>query len=207
MTQHITGAKTRIGTCPHGMPIGACPICNGSSGGSRTKSPGEMTWSQCFAAGIMMKNKREAAQERKESALHNIDVAINMKQGIEKISNNIKQTISILQNSLPEPLSKIVTLFNQILIKPLLSILDKIPQVMQTIKTMGENIRLLISQVCEKLTAFFGEVQNFINRKFSDSIKKATKKVFGFLFRQGMDEENLSKENESLEVFSSKKEG
>ena len=25
--------SARVGTCPHGLPLGACPICNGMGGG------------------------------------------------------------------------------------------------------------------------------------------------------------------------------
>lgn len=41
--------KSKIGTCPHGLPQGACPICSGMGGGGgarkvETKGAGEMTW-------------------------------------------------------------------------------------------------------------------------------------------------------------------
>ena len=29
--------NSRIGTCPHGLPMGACPICNGMGGGGSVK--------------------------------------------------------------------------------------------------------------------------------------------------------------------------
>ena len=29
--------SARVGTCPHGLPLGACPICNGMSGGGGMK--------------------------------------------------------------------------------------------------------------------------------------------------------------------------
>lgn len=37
------GSNNRIGTCPHGLPMGACPICNGmgGGGGSVKKTPSQ----------------------------------------------------------------------------------------------------------------------------------------------------------------------
>lgn len=51
----LTAVKTnnaRVGTCPHGLPLGACPICNGMGGGGGMKKadfsakPGEMSWNE-----------------------------------------------------------------------------------------------------------------------------------------------------------------
>ena len=47
MSTQITG-NVRTGTCPHGLPPGACPICNGMGGGGGSSrvnehKPGELT--------------------------------------------------------------------------------------------------------------------------------------------------------------------
>ena len=37
----LTAVQTnsaRVGTCPHGLPLGACPICNGMGGGGMKKA-------------------------------------------------------------------------------------------------------------------------------------------------------------------------
>ena len=51
--------NSRVGTCPHGLPLGACPICNGMGSGGAKKAdfsakPGEMSWSQCAAIGAFL---------------------------------------------------------------------------------------------------------------------------------------------------------
>ena len=61
--------KTKIGTCPHGLPAGACPICSGMGGGGgssrkTTKAAGEMSWDECVAVGQMLKAQRLAQQKR-----------------------------------------------------------------------------------------------------------------------------------------------
>ena len=52
--------KRNIGTCPHGLPLGSCPICNGMAGGGMKKAdfsakPGEMSWNEGAAIGAFLK--------------------------------------------------------------------------------------------------------------------------------------------------------
>lgn len=212
MTQQIAGMSTRIGTCPHGMPIGACPICNGTGGGGGMSSraadtarkPGEMSWSQCFAQGMIMKQTQERAEARQNSALYNVDIATNLKN-ITNFVNNSRQAISVLQNSLPPSAAKVFNAINQAILTPLLNLIDKIPKLVQTLQKGIENIRDFISKVAEKLTAFFGEVKNFVNKKISDFIKMTKKKFFGFLFPSEDDEEEMEAKS-IFEVFQSSKE-
>ncbi len=211
MAQQVAGMNTRIGTCPHGMPMGACPICNGSGGGGasktteRQKAPGEMSWSQCFAAGQLMKQAEARTEARMNSPLNNVQLAQQLKQNIANYINNTQQIISALKNSMPAPVAKVIEVLNQIVLTPLLNILSKIPKLIQNIQNFTENIRNTLQQVSEKLTAFFGEVKNFVNKKVSDFVKKATKKLFGFFNVLGMDEEEEIETKDFLEVFSSKK--
>ncbi len=49
-------ALTSGGTCPHGLPLGACPICSGGRRWRRNskkaaRPAGEMSWDECFAVG------------------------------------------------------------------------------------------------------------------------------------------------------------
>ncbi len=211
MTQQLTGINTRIGTCPHGMPIGACPICNGSGGGGgsktqeKTRMPGEMTWSQCFAEGMLLKQSKARMEANLNSPLHNVDLAQQLQRNISNYINNVQQIISAIKNSMPAPLAKAVEFLNQIILTPLLNIAAKIPKLVQAIQNFAENIRSTLQQVSEKLTAFFGEVKNFVNKKMSDFVKKATKKLFGFLGIQGMDEQEEIEAEDFFTVFSSKK--
>ena len=57
--------NNKIGTCPHGLPMGACPICNGMGGGGSVKrdnKPREMTWNECYAIGQMLKAQKLARE-------------------------------------------------------------------------------------------------------------------------------------------------
>lgn len=210
MSQPVAGLNTRIGTCPHGMPMGACPICNGGGGGStkpaeNVRKPGEMSWSQCFAAGQLMKQAEARAEARLQSPLNNVLLAERMQQNISNYTNNVQQLISILRNTLPPAMAKTLDILNQLIITPFLNILAKIPKVIKAIQNAAENIRNTLINVAEKLTAFFGEIKNFVNKKISDFTKKATKKLFAFFSLTGMDEEEDIETEDFLEVFTNKK--
>ena len=50
------GSNNRIGTCPHGLPMGACPICNGmgGGGGSVKKIPSQ---EKCLTTNVMLSGR------------------------------------------------------------------------------------------------------------------------------------------------------
>lgn len=213
MSQPIASInQPRIGTCPHGLPMGACPICNGMGGGGSSKpaenvrKPGEMTWSQCFAMGQMMKQAEARADARIQSPLHNALLAEQLQKNINTYINNVQQSLSVLQNSLPTPLANAVNALNQAIITPLLNVLAQIPKLVQALQNGLQNIRNVLAHVSEKLTAFFGEMKNFVNKKISDFVKSATKKVFKFFSLSIVDEEEDKdlKDKDFLQASSTK---
>ena len=65
----IQPQNTRIGSCPHGLPAGACPICSGMGGGGAKKAdfsakPGEMSWNECAAIGAFLRAQKAAHQAK-----------------------------------------------------------------------------------------------------------------------------------------------
>lgn len=210
MSQPIAGLNTRIGTCPHGMPMGACPICNGGGGGTskvmtNARKPGEMTWSQCFAAGQLMKQAETRGEAKIQAQMQNIQLAEQVQKNISTYINNVQNTISILRNSSSPTIAKAIDFLNQTIITPFLNILSKIPKLIQSLQNGMENIRNAIINVAEKLATFLGEMKNFVNKKISDFIKNATKKVFAFFSLTSTEEEEETETEGFLEVFTSKK--
>lgn len=213
MSQPLAGLNSRIGTCPHGMPLGACPICNGGGGPvqrnlDRVRKPNEMTWSQCFAAGQLLK-QTEAKAEAKlqaQSQLNNLQLTEQIQKNLTTYINNVQQTMSILRNTLPSNIVKTIDFPNQTIINPILTLISKIPKFLQSLQNGMENIRNTMINIAEKLTAFFGEMKNFVNKKISDFVKKATKKVFAFFSLTGVEEDEETETEDFLEVFASKKE-
>ncbi len=211
MAQNITGLTTRTGSCPHGLPIGACPICNGSGGGGsssksieRTKAPGEMSWSQCFAAGQLMKQAEARAQERMNSPLFNINISQKVQQNITNYIITTQQLILTIKNSVPPSIAKVIDILDKAVLSPLLNIIDKIPKLMQSVQKLMENCQKILQSVNEKLTALFGEIKNFAEKKISKFLKDSKKKLFGILNLFNTNEDEIN-DKEFLEVFSSKK--
>ena len=64
--------SNKIGTCPHGLPQGACPICSGMGGGMKkadfSAKPGEMSWNECAAIGAFLKAQKMAKLQREQDA-------------------------------------------------------------------------------------------------------------------------------------------
>ena len=65
--------SAKVGTCPHGLPLGACPICNGMAGGNSTtkrdtpRNVGEMTYNQCAAIGAMLRAQKHAKAQAQQA--------------------------------------------------------------------------------------------------------------------------------------------
>ena len=96
MSSPVAARMNRIkpGMCPHGMPAGSCPICNGSRGGGVNKridvrKPGEMSWSECFAMGLRMRadklHKQQIIQERRDAHLALLKLQEQISDRLHKI--------------------------------------------------------------------------------------------------------------------------
>ncbi|MDD3238165.1 MAG: hypothetical protein PHV37_08735 [Candidatus Gastranaerophilales bacterium] len=213
MPQPITGInQPRIGTCPHGLPMGACPICNGMGGGGSTKQSnnvrksGEMTWSQCFAMGVMMKQSQARAEAQIEAQQQQLLAQIS--KNITTYISNVRQSIQILQNSLPPVLAKGIMALNAVIVTPLLTVLEQIPKLLNKIQSFIQDVRNMILQVVEKLANLYGEMKNFINKKISDFLKKTTKKIFKLFSLETIDEDDdeINTQKEDLETNTAKQE-
>ena len=166
--------SSKAGLCPHGLPMGACPICSGGGGGVRMdrntrRNASELTWNECYAIGQMMK----AAQARKDMAeMHQQNVALQNAQ-ILAAANRFAQAFNaistFLSNSpLAQGLRTVSALTNNIATKTanivshtLSNIANKISTFTTNIATFAQNIanniKNKIIDISDKIAAFFGE--------------------------------------------------
>ena len=214
MSSPVASRMNRIkpGMCPHGMPTGSCPICNGMGGASTKRNPnqrkaGEMTWSECFAMGLRMKadkqRKLQIIQDRR-------DARIALLKAQEAISNKIQKLdmMAIMFNkTLSKPIAKIAITTIKFIAIPLLKFTNLILNNIQTIQSYINNftnqIKENIQIVQEKLSAILGELFNSKEKSISERFKIAKKKFFEFLF--GKSEENfeikeIEKQENELEL-------
>ena len=199
----------RIGTCPHGLPMGACPICSGSGGGgggAKKAAPtaSEMSWDECFAVGQMMKAQRLNQQQLNNQALQpQISLPItfqgnlaNFAQNITNIIPKITEFTQKLQDSMPKIIAKPIEIIaNKVLIPMLNTIKDVAVVLQKTVAQLGQKL----VDIEDKLTAVFGELKNNIEKKISDKFndfKKKAKKFFAIFEPKEIDEEENKLEEE-----------
>ncbi len=195
---------TRIGTCPHGLSPGACPICSGMGGGGGggrkadfSAKPGEMSWADCAAIGAMMKHQKEMNAQRSQDV------------------QNFAQVAAAFQNTLTNASKKIATLaqfftenFPPVIAKPanfVLGALNRLVSLFQMPQaSQGQPaVQNQPTNISDKLAAVFGELKNAIEEKISKAFSDLKKKVKSlFKIFQPLDAQNEDKEiDETKKAF------
>lgn len=193
--------KTKVGTCPHGLPQGACPICNGMGGGGGStrkadKPVGEMSYDECYAVWQQMLKAKELAQQKKDLAMQaQMHTPVKLTQRLENIAQKIANLIEKLSEfadkskQTPTLLSKTLA-FSVKLALPMLNLLKNLPIIAQKAITF---IQEKFANISDKLNAIFGELKNATEKKISDRLKDFKKKIktlFGVNDTQDSDEIN-----------------
>lgn len=163
--------------CPHGFPVGTCPICSGMGGGAskdknKPRVPGEMSYNECMAAWMKIQAAKEARiQERIdriEASKQNL-IENRILQGLDKVDKVLNKILEPLPQVIKAPIKAVVVV--------VLNIIAKIPVVVQNIQNFISNTMNFIQSTTEKLVSIFGEVKNFVGDFFKDKFKKAKEKL------------------------------
>lgn len=189
----IQSNNSKIGTCPHGLPQGACPICSGMSGGMKkadfSAKPGEMSWNECAAIGAFLKAQKNARLQREQDA--------------QNFANNIKAFQNTLMNA-SKRLANIGDFFAQntpaIIARPVNFVLNTvlggivrtIANIPSTISNIIQTVQQKLADISDKLTAMVGELKASIEKKISESLKtlkKKIKSIFSIFNSQNIDNE------------------
>lgn len=197
-SSHIQNSK--IGCCPHGMPAGACPICNGSAGGNSTtkrdipRNAGEMTYNQCAAIGAMMRANK-AAQNRAQVAEQNrLQGIVNFQKNMQSVHQRILDLAYAISKSFPPIISKPVSFI-------LTQVVGRFVQIVSNIPNLFSAISPKIFDISEKLNAIYGECKAAIEKTVSDFWQKTKKKLKSIFFVFGADDSD----NEEKKVDEAKK--
>ena len=168
--------KSNIGTCPHGLPLGSCPICNGMAGGGGLKKadfsakPGEMSWNECAAIGAFLKAQKLAQQTRQQDAINFAQKVAEFQKNLDKIQQNIINFNNIISSNLPKIISTPLVFITQTLIQKPLTIIQNLPQVFSNLITK-------LSDVASKITSIIGEIKTAITKKISENLSEFKKKI------------------------------
>ena len=198
--------NTRVGTCPHGMPLGACPICNGMSGGGGMKKtdfsakPGEMSWNECAAIGAFLKAQQNAKLQREQDA-QNFALRVQAFQNaLMTSSQKLANIARFFSNNTPAIISKPVNFILNTVLGGTLKTVANIPAaISNTIQTIQQKL----ADISDKLTAIIGEMKAAIEKKISDAFNDLKKKVKSlFSIFQPMDTDNDDKQiDETKKAF------
>lgn len=168
--------KSNTGTCPHGLPIGACPICNGMGGGLNKKKadfsakPGEMSWNECAAIGAFLRAQKLAKQTREQDYLNSLQKSAEFGKKLDLIQNNINKFTAFINKKFPLIISKPINfLLNNLIQKPF-SFIRSIPQNIT-------NFTQKLADAASKITSVIGELKNALSKKISDKFNEFTKKI------------------------------
>lgn len=199
-------SQNKIGTCPHGLPIGACPICNGMGGGggvSRRDVPrnaGEMTYNQCAAIGAMLKAQKMAKQAREEQQLQYLQNLAKFQNSMENAIQKNVQLAQRIANAAPTIISKPINFVLNTVLNNVLRFVQNLPT---NISNIIQTINQKFADISDKLTAMIGEAKAAIAKTVSEtlnSFKKKIKSLFGIFSVQGADDDEKQIE-ESKRAF------
>lgn len=193
-------------SCPHGLPAGACPICNGMGGGSKKdkavekKDPGEWSYAKCLSVGMQMKAAKAHSQETQQMFEKQMQNALRAQQKIFEFIDKAQSLLQSIQAKLPPELQGIFNNTVNAIINPILNLIAKIPQGLEKINEFINNIRSQLLGAMEKLNAIIGEIKNFIERNVVEKFKRLTKRIIKFFNIFGANEENY-KNDEEIETL------
>lgn len=196
----LTAVKTnnaRVGTCPHGLPLGACPICNGMGGGGARKAdfsakPGEMSWNQCAAIGAFLKAQKMAQQAREQDAVNFAQRAQAFQNAMMNNSQKLANIAQFFTQNTPAIIAKPVNFVLNTVLGGLMRTIANIPMaIANTIQTIQQKL----ADISDKLTAVMGELKAAIEKKISEAFKEFKKKVKSlFSIFKPLDAENEEKQ-------------
>lgn len=165
-------------TCPHGFPIGACPICNGMGGGVKkadfSAKPGEMSWNQCAAIGAFLKAQKQAKEAREQDAVNFAQNARAFQNALMNSSQRLANIAAFFTQNTPSIISKPANFVLNTLVGGTIRTIANAPAaIMNTIQTIHQKV----FDISDKLTAIIGEFKAAIEKKISEGIKDFKKKV------------------------------
>lgn len=197
--------KPRIGTCPHGLPLGACPICNGMSGGASKKAdfsakPGEMSWNECAAIGAFLKAQKAAKQAREADFQAHVQALAKFQNLMTNAAQKAALLAASIQNSMPTIIAKpLAFIMNNIIAKGF-NFLRNLPVVMSNfIQNAGQKL----ADITDKLTAIYGELKTAVAKKVSEKfkeLKKKIKSIFGIYEPENNEDKKIEEAKRTFEL-------
>lgn len=172
--------SARVGTCPHGLPLGACPICNGMGGGGGMKKadfsakPGEMSWNECAAIGAFLKAQQNAKLAREQDALNFAQNVQAFQQAMANAHQRLTSLAQFFSANTPAIIAKPVNFVLNTVLANTVNMLKNMPAALAgTIQNLSQKL----ADISDKLTAVYGELKAAVQKKVSETLNEIKKKV------------------------------
>ncbi len=211
VTPIISNVSINRGTCPHGNPIGACPICNGGGGGGgggavssnfkKDTVAGGMTWGECFAYLRMQQNQKQHVQDEKlfQSASL-INFAQNNKVG-QFMENKMTTVMAFFQINIARPITNFANAVFSSITAPMSNLARAIANtaLANGIKNFAEKMQKNLVDVANKIASMVGEPIMAAAKFISDAWQKLKSKKF-FFFSPVDTEMEQGEQDEEIEL-------
>lgn len=188
----------KAGTCPHGLPLGACPICNGMAGGNSTtkrnipRNVGEMTYNQCAAIGAMLRAQKHAKEQAKIAQQNYIQSLTDFAKNIANTHQRLADLMVRVTQNLPPVVAKPMNFVLKVILTPVQTVLRGVVVILHK-----------FADITDKLTAVYGELKAAIKEKvskFAAAVKKKLKSIF-FVFGADETDDEEKKIDEAKRTF------
>ena len=179
----IQPQNLRIGSCPHGLPAGACPICSGMGGGGVKKAdfsakPGEMSWNECAAIGAFLKAQKAAQQAKNADFQAHVQALHKFQNTMANAAQKAAQFAQMVQNSMPAIIAKPLAFVANNIVANGLNFVKDLPQnIANFVQNTIQNTMQKLADVAGKLTMIYGEMKAAISEKLSKPIQKFKEKI------------------------------
>lgn len=179
--------NTKVGSCPHGLPAGACPICSGMAGGNSTtkrdtpRNVGEMTYNQCAAIGAMLRAQKAARQRAEANQQSFIQSMVQFNKNLQNVHQRILELASNIQKSMPAIISAPVNFV-------LTQVVARIVNITSGIANVIINVAQKLVDIADKLAAVYGELKASVSKALSNLIGNIKKKLKSMFFIFGTDD-------------------
>lgn len=202
----LNANTVKAGTCPHGLPLGACPICNGMGGGGGMRKadfsakPGEMSWNECAAIGAFLKAQANA-KARRQQDLQNYALQMqNFQTSMVNARARVAELAQFFTQNTPAIIAKPVSFVLNTVLGGTLNIIKNLPAAIQT---AFQTIQQKFADISDKLTAMMGELKAAVEKKISETFSELKKKVKSlFAIFSPLDAENEDKQiDETKKTF------
>jgi nitrate/nitrite-specific signal transduction histidine kinase len=183
--------SAKVGTCPHGLPLGACPICNGMAGGNSTtkrdtpRNVGEMSYNQCAAIGAMLRAQKHARAQAQQAQQNHLQALANFQKTIANTHQRLVEFATMVNNTMPAIIAKPVNFVLTQIVGRVLTVIQNLPT---TIANFTQMISQKFTEISDKLAAVYGELKAAVEEKVSKFFTETKKKLKSLLFVFGTQE-------------------